>query len=54
MKRFLFKKMLKLKIEIKRKDMYKKAQDLGLTHPQVVNCSQELDILLNNYFDQAA
>lgn len=54
MKRFLFKKMLKLKIEIKRKDMYKKAQDLGFTHPQVVNCSQELDILLNNYFDQAA
>lgn len=46
--------MLKLKIEIKRKDMYKKAKDLGFTHPQVVNCSQELDVLLNNYFDQAA
>jgi len=54
MKKFLFKKMLKLKIEIKRKDMYKKAKDLGFTHPQVVNCSQELDVLLNNYFDQVA
>jgi stage 0 sporulation regulatory protein len=44
-------KILKLKIEIKRKDMYKKAKDLGFTHPQVVNCSQELDVLLNNFFD---
>ena len=54
MKSFLLKNMLKLRIEIKRKDMYKKAKDLGFTHPQVVNCSQELDVLLNNYFDQAA
>ena len=46
--------MLKLKIELKRKDMYKKAKDLGFTHPEVVNCSQELDVLLNNYLDQAA
>ena len=54
MKSLLVKKILKLKIEIKRKDMYKKAKDLGFTHPQVVNCSQELDVLLNNYFDLAA
>ena len=54
MKGFFFKKMLKLKIELKRKDMYKKAKYLGFTHPQVVNCSQELDVLLNYYFDQAA
>ena len=45
--------MLKLKIELKRKDMYKKAKYLGFTHRQVVNCSQELDVLLNNYFNQA-
>ena len=45
--------MLKLRIEIKRENMYKKAKDLGFTHPQVVNCSQELDVLLNNYFNQA-
>ena len=45
--------LLKLKIEIKRKEMYKKAKDLGFTHPQVVNCSQELDELLNKQFDQA-
>ncbi len=54
MKSFLLKKMLKLKIEIKRIEMYKKAKDLSFTHPQVVNCSQELDVLLNNYFDIAA
>lgn len=44
-------KILLLEIEIKRKDMYKKAKDLGFTHPQVVNCSQELDVLLKNLFD---
>ena len=48
MKSLLLKKekILKLKIEIKRIEMYKKAKDLGFTHPQVVNCSQELDVLL--------
>lgn len=45
--------MLKLRIEIKRIFMYKKAKDLGFTHPQVVNCSQELDELLNKYSDAA-
>lgn len=50
---YLIRNMLKLKIEIKREEMYKKAEDLGFTHPQVVKCSQELDELLNNYFDQS-
>ena len=40
---------LKVEIEIKRKIMYKKAKNLGYTHPLVVNCSQELDTLLNKY-----
>ncbi len=47
MKNFLLKKLLKIRIELKRKAMYRKAKNLGLTHPQVVNCSQELDALLN-------
>lgn len=50
----LYKKVLKIVIEIKRKDMYRKAQELGFTHPEVVICSQELDELLNKYFKQAA
>ncbi|MBD8034929.1 aspartyl-phosphate phosphatase Spo0E family protein [Solibacillus sp. Sa1YVA6] len=54
MKIYLLKKMLKLRIELKRKYMYKKAKNLGYTHPQVVNCSQELDELLNKYSDVAA
>lgn len=41
--------ILKLRIETKRKHLYKKAYDLGLTHPEVINCSQELDQLLNKY-----
>lgn len=50
MKPLLYKKSLKFQIEIKRRIMYKKAKNLGFTHPQVVNCSQELDVLLNKYF----
>ena len=50
----LYKKRLKFEIEIKRRIMYKKAKDLGFTHPQVVNCSQELDALLNLYSAQAS
>ncbi|PID03626.1 Spo0E family sporulation regulatory protein-aspartic acid phosphatase [Sporosarcina sp. P2] len=50
---FWLKKILKLRIELKRKDMYKKAKNLGFTHPLVVKCSQELDVLLNNYLDQS-
>lgn len=40
-------KVLELKIEIKRKEMYNKAKYLGFAHPEVVYCSQELDKLLN-------
>lgn len=50
----LYKKVLKVFIEIKRKDMYRKAQELGFTHPDVVNCSQQLDQLLNKYTKEAA
>ena len=46
--------MLKMLIEAKRKMMYKKAKQLGYTHPEVVDCSQELDALLNKYSDRAA
>ncbi|RKJ14198.1 aspartyl-phosphate phosphatase Spo0E family protein, partial [Butyricicoccus sp. 1XD8-22] len=35
MSEFIFKKVLRVAIEMKRKDMYKKAQDLGFTHPEV-------------------
>ena len=49
MKSLLIKRKLKLVIEIKRKDMYTKAKQLGLTHPEVVKCSKELDVLLNKY-----
>ncbi|MFC5557890.1 Spo0E family sporulation regulatory protein-aspartic acid phosphatase [Ureibacillus thermophilus] len=50
----LYKKVLRVIIEIKRKRMYRKAQALGFTHPEVVNCSQQLDNLLNKYTKQAA
>ncbi|MFB7157287.1 MULTISPECIES: Spo0E family sporulation regulatory protein-aspartic acid phosphatase [unclassified Lysinibacillus] len=43
------KQFLKMEIEIKRKIMYRKAKALGFTHPSVVDCSQELDVLLNKY-----
>lgn len=46
---FIIKKTLILQIELKRKSMYKKANLLGFTHPDVVNFSQELDLLLNKY-----
>lgn len=52
MKSVLYKTMLRYAIEIKRKNMYKKAMALGFTHPEVVNYSQELDILLNKYAKQ--
>ena len=49
MKKVFCKYLLKIAIEAKRKIMYKKAKDLGFTHPQVVHCSQQLDQLLNRY-----
>jgi stage 0 sporulation regulatory protein len=48
-KSLLDEKALLTQISIKRKDMYRKAKNFGLTHPIVVSCSQELDVLLNNY-----
>lgn len=45
----LDKKALMVRIDIKRKDMYRKAKKLGLSHPLVVSVSQELDQLLNRY-----
>ncbi|WP_375219259.1 Spo0E family sporulation regulatory protein-aspartic acid phosphatase [Psychrobacillus sp. PGGUH221] len=49
MKSKLDKKALMVRIDIKRKDMYRKAKKLGLSHPLVVSISQELDQLLNRY-----
>jgi len=44
------KKNLNLKqINLKKHEMYRKAKHLGMTHPSVVSCSQELDALLNRY-----
>ncbi|MCM3390072.1 MULTISPECIES: aspartyl-phosphate phosphatase Spo0E family protein [Bacillales] len=49
-----YRQILKLLIEMKRKDMYKKANNLGFTHPETVTCSQELDALLNIYSHKVA
>ncbi|MDG5472530.1 aspartyl-phosphate phosphatase Spo0E family protein [Jeotgalibacillus sp. ET6] len=38
-------------INQKRVDMYNKAAKLGYTNHHVVQCSQELDTLLNQYQD---
>lgn len=46
----LGKKNVTLKqINSKKREMYKKAKCFGMTHPLVVDCSQELDVLLNQY-----
>jgi stage 0 sporulation regulatory protein len=45
----LFEKTLLLQIGIKRKVMYRRAKTFGYTHPLVVECSQELDVLINRY-----
>ncbi len=48
--KLVYKQHLLLKqINLKKKDMYKKAKQLGYTHAQVVASSQELDKLLNHY-----
>ena len=47
------KQILSLMITIKRTEMVEKAKYRGLTHPEVVACSQELDTLLNRYQDIA-
>ena len=43
----LKKKLLFIRIRMKKISMYKKAKNPGFTHPCVVECSHELDILLN-------
>lgn len=53
-KNVVYKNVLKFVIEMKRKNMYKKALNLGFTHPEVVSYSQELDVLLNKYAKQVA
>jgi stage 0 sporulation regulatory protein len=41
------KSMLRLKIELKRRQMLILAKKHGFTHKETVKCSQELDQLLN-------
>lgn len=36
-------------ISERKRKMYKKAKHFGFTHPSVIECSQELDNLLNKY-----
>lgn len=45
------KKILLLQIGIKRKVMYRRAKIFGYTHPLVVSCSQELDVLIDRYLE---
>ncbi len=54
MKRLLNEKALLLQIGIKRKIMYRRAKIFGFTHPLVVECSQELDVLINKYQEKVA
>lgn len=43
------KKFLLRQIILKKKVMYHRANHFGYTHSSVVACSQELDMLLNEY-----
>ncbi len=52
-KKLLEKHLLSVRINVKRTEMVKKAKSFGFTHPTVVSCSQELDLLLNRYQDIA-
>ncbi|ALC85052.1 hypothetical protein AM499_03870 [Bacillus sp. FJAT-22090] len=45
---------LLVQIEMKRKVMYNMAKKFGYSHPLVVSCSQELDVLLNKYFEKVS
>ncbi len=38
-------------IQVKKREMYIKAKYYGMTDPRVVTCSQDLDMLLNQYQD---
>ncbi|WP_369802631.1 Spo0E family sporulation regulatory protein-aspartic acid phosphatase [Psychrobacillus sp. OK032] len=51
---FLYQNTLLILIGIKRQDMYRKAKELGYTHPIVVSVSQELDHLLNRYQNEVS
>lgn len=53
-KSHLHQNLLLVQIELKKKEMYKKAKILGFTHPIVVDCSQKLDELLNKYQRQVS
>lgn len=44
--------MLALKIEVKRKQMIHCAKEYGFTAVETVQCSQELDALLNKQWQQ--
>ncbi|KAA0966206.1 aspartyl-phosphate phosphatase Spo0E family protein [Sporosarcina sp. ANT_H38] len=54
MKRLWDEKALLLQIGIKRKVMYRRAKTFGFTHPLVVECSQELDRLINEYHEKVS
>ncbi|WP_310793598.1 aspartyl-phosphate phosphatase Spo0E family protein [Salipaludibacillus neizhouensis] len=45
----IYKLILLGKINIKKREMYRKTNHFRLTDPRVVTCSQELDLLLNRY-----
>ena len=45
------KKFLLGQIILKKKVMYHRAKHFGYTHSSVISCSQELDILLNQYHE---
>ena len=53
-KRLFDEKTLLLQIGIKRKVMYRRAKTFGYTHPLVVACSQELDVLINRYQEKVS
>jgi stage 0 sporulation regulatory protein len=44
-------KFLLGQIILKKKVMYHRAKHFGLTHSSVILCSQELDMLLNQYHE---
>ena len=44
-------KFLLGQIILKKKVMYHRAKHFGYTHSSVISCSQELDILLNQYHE---
>jgi len=49
MRNWIFRQILLMQIEFKQRDMYKKAKTFGFSDSRVVNCSQDLDELLNKY-----